>query len=208
LRVAWAWIWRTDAGERNVEGVVEMMLDATQKYARASNVRAPVWLARCDVSDRRSGMVKNHGGRLGGKDQYRSMQVVSARSVVSGFITKAPRARTLIGKMRRFWNGLIKINYRSGFEGGRSAFVVRNDSSIRRRKRSHRPRDSDMALARSENSTQRFLQHVRAIRKERKAYYDILEATQKGDTDITAGWNGSSDAWTVLFDRAETTLAT
>jgi Fic family protein len=42
-----------------------------------------------------------------------------------------------------------------------------------------------MALARSERSPQRFYSMSAQIRTERKAYYDILEATQKADLDIT-----------------------
>jgi Fic family protein len=45
---------------------------------------------------------------------------------------------------------------------------------------------ADMALARSEQSAQRFYSMSAQIRLERNAYYDILEATQKGDLDVTA----------------------
>ena len=44
---------------------------------------------------------------------------------------------------------------------------------------------ADMALARSENSRQRFYSMSAQIRLERTAYYDLLEKTQKGDLDIT-----------------------
>ena len=44
---------------------------------------------------------------------------------------------------------------------------------------------ADMALARSENSPQRFYSMSAQIRQERNAYYDILEQTQKGTMDIT-----------------------
>ena len=44
---------------------------------------------------------------------------------------------------------------------------------------------ADMALARSEQSPQRFYSMSAQIRIERKAYYDMPEATQKGDLDIT-----------------------
>ena len=44
---------------------------------------------------------------------------------------------------------------------------------------------ADMALARSEHSPQRFYSMSAQIRQERNDYYDILEATQKGDLDIT-----------------------
>src|SRR3989475_13322993 len=44
---------------------------------------------------------------------------------------------------------------------------------------------ADMALARSEESSQRFYSMSAQIGLERKAYYDALEATQKGDLDVT-----------------------
>jgi Fic family protein len=44
---------------------------------------------------------------------------------------------------------------------------------------------TDMALARSEGSTQRFYSMSAQIRRERNAYYEMLERTQKGDLDIT-----------------------
>ena len=44
---------------------------------------------------------------------------------------------------------------------------------------------ADMALARSEGSPQRFYSMSAQIRRERSAYYDILEATQKGSLDVT-----------------------
>ncbi len=49
---------------------------------------------------------------------------------------------------------------------------------------------ADMALARSERTSQRFYSMSTRLRVERKAYYETLEAMQKGDLDITArlGW--------------------
>ena len=44
---------------------------------------------------------------------------------------------------------------------------------------------ADMALARSERSPQRFYSMSSQIRAERAAYYDILERTQRGTTDVT-----------------------
>jgi Fic family protein len=45
---------------------------------------------------------------------------------------------------------------------------------------------ADMILARSENSAQRFYSMSAQIQRERNAYYDILEASQRGDLNITA----------------------
>ena len=46
---------------------------------------------------------------------------------------------------------------------------------------------ADMALARSEHSSRRFYSMSAQIKLEDKKYYDILEGTQKGTTDVT-GW--------------------
>ena len=53
---------------------------------------------------------------------------------------------------------------------------------------------ADMALARSEGSPQRFYSMSSQIRAERAAYYDVLERTQRGATNITIGSRGSSAA--------------
>jgi Fic family protein len=44
---------------------------------------------------------------------------------------------------------------------------------------------ADMALARSEASPQRFYSMSAQIRREREAYHDALERSQKGDLDVT-----------------------
>ncbi|MEQ8691109.1 MAG: Fic family protein [Pseudomonadales bacterium] len=44
---------------------------------------------------------------------------------------------------------------------------------------------TDMALARAENNNRRFYSMSKQILKERNAYYDMLEQTQKGECDIT-----------------------
>ena len=66
---------------------------------------------------------------------------------------------------------------------------------------------ADMALARSEESPQRFYSMSAQIRVERKDYYDILEATQKGDLDITAWLQWFLACLDRAFDGAEVTLA-
>jgi Fic family protein len=45
---------------------------------------------------------------------------------------------------------------------------------------------ADLALARSEGSSQRFYSMSAQIRTERNDYYDQLERTQKGGTDVTS----------------------
>jgi Fic family protein len=67
---------------------------------------------------------------------------------------------------------------------------------------------ADMVLARSERSPQRFYSMSAQIRQERKDYYDILEATQKSDLDITRWLEWFLGCLGRAFDRAEATLAT
>jgi Fic family protein len=66
---------------------------------------------------------------------------------------------------------------------------------------------ADMSLARSEYSPQRFYSMSAQIGLERKAYYDVLESTQKGDLEITAWMEWFLGCLDRAFDGAESTLA-
>jgi Fic family protein len=65
---------------------------------------------------------------------------------------------------------------------------------------------ADMALARSERSPQRFYSISAQIRQDRKGYYDVLEATQRGDLDITGWLQWFLACLGRAFDGAESTL--
>ena len=65
---------------------------------------------------------------------------------------------------------------------------------------------ADMALARSENSSQRFYSMSAQIRQERDAYYDILEQTQKGTMDVTPWMEWFLGCLGRAIDGAQTTL--
>jgi Fic family protein len=67
---------------------------------------------------------------------------------------------------------------------------------------------ADLALARSETSGQRFYSMSAQIRKERSAYYEILEQTQKRDLDITSWLAWFLDCLDRAFDGADAILAT
>lgn len=66
---------------------------------------------------------------------------------------------------------------------------------------------ADLALARAEGTSQRFYSMSAQIRAERKAYYDLLESTQKGDLDITPWLLWFIGCLDRAFDGAETVLA-
>jgi Fic family protein len=66
---------------------------------------------------------------------------------------------------------------------------------------------ADMALARSESSSQRFYSMSAQIRQERNEYYDILERTQKGTLDVTPWMEWFLGCLGRAIEGAHTTLA-
>jgi Fic family protein len=66
---------------------------------------------------------------------------------------------------------------------------------------------ADWALARSEQSPQRFYSMSAQIRHERNAYYDVLERTQKDTLDITGWLQWFLGCLDRAFDRTEDTLS-
>ena len=171
--------------ERHVEGVVDMMLDATQQYKGAlSPDRLFGWHAALFPTGY-SGLLKITvaGWR---RDQEGPMQVVSGAMGREKVHYEAPAASLIGQEMGTFLKWFNEPP--SGDPVMRAAishlwFVTIHpfDDGNGRIARAI----ADMGLSRSEQSQQRFYSMSSQIRKERKEYYDILEATQKGDSDIT-----------------------
>jgi len=67
---------------------------------------------------------------------------------------------------------------------------------------------ADMALARSENTEQRYYSMSAQIRRDRKDYYTILERTQKGDLDITRWMDWFLNCLDRAIEGAQDTLST
>lgn len=171
--------------DRDVDGVVEMMLDATQLYdAPLTADRLFGWHAALFPAGR-SGMRKIVTGKW--RDGSSGpMQVVSGPIGRGSVHFEAPAAEQLVAEMQVFLQwfeaettldpviraALAHLWFLTihPFEdgNGRIARAI-----------------ADMALARSEHSRQRFYSMSAQIRLERTAYYDRLEATQKGDLDVT-----------------------
>ncbi len=171
--------------DRHVEGVVEMMLDATGRYADPlTEERLFAWHAALFPTGH-SGMTRIVVGRWR-EVQSEPMQVVSGPIGREKVHYQAPEAKRIPKEMSAFLKwfnapptidpvlaaGLAHLWFVTihPFEdgNGRIARAI-----------------ADMALARSENSSQRFYSLSTQIRKERNAYYDILEKSQKGGLDIT-----------------------
>jgi Fic family protein len=171
--------------DRHVEGVVEMVLDATRHHEQPLTAeRLFGWHASL-FPTARSGM---HRIKVGSwrDDATGPMEVVSGPVGNEHVHFQAPAANRLDAEMRTF---LEWFNAGGGGDPVMKAglahfwFVTIHpfDDGNGRIARAI----ADMALARSENSSQRFYSMSAQIRQERAAYYDILEETQQGTMDIT-----------------------
>jgi Fic family protein len=193
--------------DRNVEGVVEMMLDATRHYDQPlSSERLFAWHASLFPTGR-SGMTKIRAGAWR-KDSTGPMQVVSGPIGKEHVHFVAPKADRLDAETRRF---LEWFETDSGSDPVLKAgmahlwFVTIHpfDDGNGRIARAI----ADLALARSENSPQRFYSMSAQIRQERNAYYDILEETQRGTMDITGWMDWFLGCLGRAIDGAQTTLS-
>lgn len=174
------------ASDREVDGVVEMMLDATQNcFQPLTADRLFGWHASLFPTGR-SGMYPIAVGNWR-MDTTGPMQVVSGALGKEKVHFQAPDSSLVEGEMEAFlaWmnaqDAKMDLVMKAAvthlwfvtihpFEdgNGRIARAI-----------------TDMLLARSDGSPQRFYSMSAQIRLERKGYYDILETTQKGSLDIT-----------------------
>lgn len=190
--------------DRNVEGVVEMILDATSKYAEPlTEERLFGWHAALFPTGR-SSMTKITVGAW----RPGPMEVVSGPMGHERVHYEAPAADRVPAEMAKFL---------AWFEQDKSMDLVLKAAIAHLWFVTIHPFDdgngriartiTDLILARSENSPQRFYSMSAEIRAERKAYYDILEATQKGDLDITDWLEWFLGCLDRAFAGAETTLS-
>lgn len=172
--------------DRNTDGVVQMMLDATQNYQQPlSTERLFDWHAALFPTGR-SGMHKITVGDW--RKDSTPMQVVSGAMGKEKVHFEAPDSTTLDKEMYLFLNW---FNTEDKLDPVLKAAVAHLwfvtihpfDDGNGRIARAI----TDMLLARADESSQRFYSMSAQIRLERKEYYDTLERTQKGSLDIT-GW--------------------
>lgn len=171
--------------DRNVEGIVEMTLDATRNYERTLTAeRLSGWHAALFPTGR-SGMTKITVGAWR-TDASGPMQVVSGPLGRETVHYEAPAASRLEREMDAFQDWFNAE--RAGDPVVKAAlahlwFVTIHpfDDGNGRIARAI----ADMQLARSEGTAQRFYSMSSQIREERNAYYRILEQTQKGTMDVT-----------------------
>jgi Fic family protein len=175
---------------RDVEGVVEVMLDATRAFQEPlTEDRLFAWHTALFPTGR-SGMTKI---RVGGWRTAESgpMQVVSGPMGRETVHFEAPEAGRLKGEMKRFldwFNGPAALDpvLKAGLAHLWFVTIHPFDDGNGRIARAI----ADMALARADGTKDRFYSMSSQIELERKAYYRNLELTQRGTLDVTLwlGW--------------------
>lgn len=174
--------------DRHVEGIVEMMLDATQKYEDLlTSDRLFGWHSALFPTGR-SGMMKIVTGNWRNNIENNPMQVVSGAMGREKVHYQAPDSNVLKDEMTAFlkWfqsEQVIDPVIKAGIAHFWFITIHPFDDGNGRIARAV----TDLQLAKSDSGNQRFYSMSAQIRKERNAYYDILEKTQKGSLDIT-GW--------------------
>ena len=170
---------------RDVEGVVEMMLDATQKYQDPlTKDRMCGWHAALFPTGR-SGMYKITVGEWRG-DEHGPMQVVSGAMGRKKVHYTAPEAPRLEEEMKRFidWfnrDESMESVIKSAIAHLWFVSIHPFDDGNGRIARAI----ADTQLARADRTNQRFYSMSSQIMKSKNGYYDILESTQKGSMDIS-----------------------
>lgn len=172
---------------RDVEGIVEMMLDATQRYDQSlTSGRLFGWHAALFPTGR-TGMGRIAVGAWRTAESG-PMQVVSGPIGRERVHFEAPAAERLDDEMKRFLDWFdnetaLDPVLKAGVAHFWFVTVHPFEDGNGRIGRAI----ADMALARADGSRDRFYSMSSQIEAERKEYYRQLETTQRGGLDIT-GW--------------------
>lgn len=170
------------AAERDVEGVVEMMLDATQNYQdpltqdRIFNWHAALFptgrsgMYKIKVADWRDDIMQVKSGPMGKEIiHFEAPSPDRVPNEMTAFLDWLNDEQELDPVIKAAIAHLWFVTIHPFDDGnGRIARAI-----------------ADIQLARAEQSKQRFYSMSAQIQIERKEYYDILESTQKGDLNIT-----------------------
>ena len=193
--------------DRDVEGVVEMMLDATQNFDKPLTAeRLFAWhsslfptghsgIHKIVVGAWRNdanGPMQVVSGPIGKeKVHYEALAAPRLKAEMSKFVAWANKKESTDPVLRSALAHLWFVTIHPFDDGnGRIARAI-----------------ADWALARSEGSSQRFYSMSSQIRIERTTYYDILEKTQKSSLDVTDWMEWFLDCLGRAISGTESTLA-
>ena len=173
------------SSSRDIDGIVEMMLDATQKFQKPlTSDRLFAWQSALFPTGR-SGMVRITVGSWRTAESG-PMQVVSGAMGRERVHFEAPAAERIPHEMERF---LLWLEQDQGIDPVLKAGIAHfwfvtihpfEDGNGRIGRAI-----ADLLLSRSDGMAERFYSLSSQIEAERKGYYEKLEACQRGGLDIT-----------------------
>ncbi len=194
------------AVDRHVEGVVEMVLDATTRSAtRLTRERVLGWHAALFPTGY-SGLTPIRVGMLR-DDTNGPMQVVSGAIGRQRLHFEAPPAAQIETELARLidWvnaetrdHPILKAGLAHLWFVTLHPFDDGNGRIVRAL--------GDLLLARADGSPQRFYSLSAQIRRERQDYYEILERTQKGSLEVTDWLRRFLDNLQRAVDTAQRTV--
>ena len=194
--------------EREVDGVVAMMVDAAQNYAAPLTARRLFgWHAGLFPTGKSGGHKIVVGGwRNNPKED--PMQVVSGALGKQRIHFEAPSSDLLNKEMKTFlqwFNNKMDMDpvLKAGIAHLWFVTIHPFDDGNGRIARAI----ADLQLARADQSKERYYSMSAQIQKERKDYYRILEESQKGTLDISAWLNWFFNCLDRSLTATETTLA-
>lgn len=172
--------------DRNVEGIVEMMLDATQNFQKPlTNQRLLSWhsalfptgqsgLLKIEVGRYRTGEMQIVSGAMGKeKVRYEAIPAIRVKKEMAGLLQwfngKSELDPVIKAAIAHFWFIIIHP-FDDG--NGRIARAI-----------------SDLMLSRADGTSERYYSMSGQILVERKQYYEILQKVQHSTGDITEWLN-------------------
>jgi Fic family protein len=172
--------------DRFVDGIVEVILDATRNYQQELTTDRLFGWQSALFPNGRSAMRKIIIGAWRDNTPDHPMQVVSGAMGKERVHFQAPPSETLDSEMRQFlrwFNSTMDLHPIIKSAIAHLWFVTLHpfDDGNGRVARTI----ADMQLARADQTSQRFYSMSAQIRMDRSDYYDVLERTQRGSLDIT-----------------------
>ena len=192
---------------RAVDGLVEVLLEATQKYDKPlTAIRLKRWQAGLFPTGW-SGLLKIHVGKW--RPLGVPMRVVSGPLGREKIHYEAPGAEKVEREIKQFLSWWVSSQgkedglLRSGLAHFYFVTIHPFEDGNGRIARAL----TDMALAQDEKLSTRFYSLSSQIMEERKNYYDVLEECQKGSGDITSWLKWYLECYTHAVEKAEKLIA-
>ena len=194
--------------DRNVDGVVQMIIDATQNYDKPiTKERLFGWHAALFPTGY-SGLLKITAGKWRTAESG-PMHVVSGPCGREHVRYEAPAATRIDKEMGAFikWFNTVQPKVDPILKAATAHLWFETIHPFEDGNGRIGRALSDMMLARSERSAQRFYSISAQIKAEQGKYYAYLEKMQKGDLDITEYLDWFLSCLNRAFDGAEAILA-